>query len=198
ELAAFQPSQRYVLIDQQRLDLKALDANDDLLALLFRIELSQIPDVLHTHLRVLATWLRDTPQTSLRNSVWAWWKALLARRNDDQEVPDLNSVEVADMESTTLSWAEQLRQIGFQQGVALAEKAKAEGMAEGKAEGKAEGMAEGHLMALRGVFNSLLRIRFGTVPDLAAQRIEHANRTELEHWIERTVDAPSVEALFDA
>ncbi|HEX8611429.1 MAG TPA: Rpn family recombination-promoting nuclease/putative transposase [Telluria sp.] len=46
ELAALQPSQRYVLIDQQRLDRAALDANADLLALLFRIELSVFPDVL--------------------------------------------------------------------------------------------------------------------------------------------------------
>nr|WP_167076100.1 Rpn family recombination-promoting nuclease/putative transposase [Massilia aquatica] len=121
-LAALQPSQRYTLIDQQRLDRAALDANDDLLALLFRIELSVFSDVFTTHVPVLKTWFRSTPLTSLRTSVWAWWKALLARRNDDIQLINLDTAEESDMDIdidkelekdmerlARLSWPEQVK-----------------------------------------------------------------------------------------
>ena len=58
ELAALQPSQRYVLIDQQRLDKTALAANADLLALLFRLELSVFSEVSDDVLPALATWYK--------------------------------------------------------------------------------------------------------------------------------------------
>ncbi|NHZ62917.1 Rpn family recombination-promoting nuclease/putative transposase [Massilia genomosp. 1] len=62
ELAPFQPSQRYVLIDQQRLDTAALEANATLLALLFRMELSSASEVRNTILPALATWFQDAPR----------------------------------------------------------------------------------------------------------------------------------------
>ncbi|NHZ33657.1 Rpn family recombination-promoting nuclease/putative transposase [Massilia rubra] len=197
-LAALQPSQRYVLIDQQRLDPAALEANDDLLALLFRIELSHIPDVLHTHLRALLAWFRDTPQTSLRTSVWAWWKTLAARRNDNQALFDIASLEDADMDATMINWAEELREIGRQEGLALAGISKEEMRAEGRAQGRAEGRAEGQVMALRATLEKVLRIRFGAVPEQAVQRLDRATQEELETWIERSVTAPSLAGLFGA
>jgi hypothetical protein len=192
ELAHLQPSQRYVLIDQQRLDPAMLDANDDLLALLFRIELSHIPDVLNTHFRVLMTWFRDTPQTSLRNSVWAWWKTLVARRSDNQTLFDIDSMEEPDMDATMINWAEELREIGFQKGVALAEKAREEG----RAEGKKDGIVEGQVNALRKVLGSLLLNRFGDLPTSVVQLIAQGTPEELEQWVERSLDAPSLSAVF--
>ncbi|UOD31527.1 Rpn family recombination-promoting nuclease/putative transposase [Massilia violaceinigra] len=190
ELAALQPSQRYALIDQRRLDRAELDANDDLLALLFRIELSQFLDVLTTHVPALKTWFRTTPLTSLRTSVWAWWKSLLARKAADTQLFNLDSAEEGDMDIeldlSTLTWAEQMQHLGFQKGCA-----------EGKAEGKAEGIEEGQAIALRRVLGSLLRGRFGKLPEPVAQRIDQASQAQLEQWCERSVTAPSLSAVFD-
>ncbi|HEX8611430.1 MAG TPA: hypothetical protein VF800_09105 [Telluria sp.] len=131
------------------------------------------------------TWFKDTPQTSLRSSVKAWWKALLARRTDNQEGFDWDRIEEdLDMESTTLSWAEQMQEIGFQKGLALAEKAKE------------EGIAGGQVIALRKVVGSLLRNRFGELPAPAAQLIAQAAQDQLEQWFERSLDAPSLAAVF--
>jgi hypothetical protein len=184
ELAALQPSQRYALIDQQRLDREALDANPDLLALLFRIELSLFPEVLTTHVPALKTWFRNTPQTSLRTSVWAWWKALLARKTNNEQLFNLDSPEEGDMDLATLTWDEQMQEVGFQKGLALAEKARA------------EGIAGGQVIALRKMVDTLLRNRFGDVPPPAAQRIAQATQEELEQWFERSLDAPSLAAVF--
>lgn len=186
EIEALQPSQRYVLIDQQRLDRAALDANADLLALLFRIELSTFPEIVQKHLPALMTWLRDTSQTSLRNSVIAWCKALRASKSENAEVLSSGDTEAdADMESTMFSWAEQMQEIGFQQGCE-----------KGKAEGKAEGVEEGQAIALRRALDSLLHRRFGSLPAPAAERIGQASQAQLEAWLDRVLTAPSLSALF--
>ncbi|NHZ38588.1 Rpn family recombination-promoting nuclease/putative transposase [Massilia aquatica] len=186
ELAALQPSQRYALIDQRRLDRAELDANDDLLALLFRIELSQFLDVLTTHVPALKTWFRTTPLTSLRTSVWAWWKSLLARKAADTQLFNLDSVEESDMDMdmdlSALTWAEQMQHLGFQKGCA---------------EGKAEGIEEGQAIALRRALGSVLHGRFGKLPEPVAERIGQASQAQLEQWFERSLAAPSLSAVFD-
>jgi predicted transposase/invertase (TIGR01784 family) len=68
----------------------------------------------------------------------------------------------------------------------------AEGRAEGKVEGKAEGKAEG-------VATALLRVlarRFGDVPAEVRDRVSNAAIGELEAWLDRAVDAPTVQAVF--
>ncbi|MFB9242753.1 Rpn family recombination-promoting nuclease/putative transposase [Massilia antarctica] len=186
ELAALQPSQRYVLIDQQRLNGTALEANAGLLALLFRLELSLVPDVLQNVLPALTTWLKETPQANLRRSVQVWINALLERGASKEDLFMVDSVEEdGDMGGKLASWAEQLKEIGFQEGFALAEKAKE------------DGKAEGQVIALRGMLGSLLRNRFGQLPAAAMQRIAQASQAELEQWFERILNAPSMQAVFD-
>ncbi|HEX8610347.1 MAG TPA: Rpn family recombination-promoting nuclease/putative transposase [Telluria sp.] len=174
ELGPFQPSQRYVLIDQQRLDRAALEANSNVLALLFRLELSRFSDVSIEVLPALATWYKDAPQTSLRNSVQQWINALLARETGNPEWLALGSMkEVTEMEGKVGTWAEEIEEIGFQ-----------------------KGCAEGKTAALREVLKCLLGIKFGDVAVQAVPRIEQATQAELERWIERSVTAPSLAALF--
>ncbi|MCE3602676.1 Rpn family recombination-promoting nuclease/putative transposase [Massilia sp. P8910] len=195
ELAALQPSQRYVLIDQQRLDRTALEANASLLALLFRLELSAAPDVSKNVFAALTTWFKGSPQANLRRSVQVWINALLTRAASKEDLCMVDSVEEgADMGGKLAIWAEQFEELGFQKGSA---EGMAKGMEKGKEEGKEEGKAEGQVIALRGVLGSLLRNRFGELPAPAAQRIGHATQAELEQWCERILNATSLQALFD-
>jgi len=63
---------------------------------------------------------------------------------------------------------------------------------EGKAEGKAEGRVEGKAEVLR----QQVSLKFGGLPDSAAQRIATASEAELNVWIGRVLTADSVASLF--
>ncbi|RSZ59402.1 hypothetical protein EJB06_09570 [Massilia atriviolacea] len=189
ELLPFQPSQRYVLIDRQRLDPVALEANASLLALLIRMELSSAPKVRYKVLPALLTWFKDAPQASLMRSVEVWLQALAARRGNPEAFSLDSGEEVGDMGRQFETWAEEFEDLGFQKG-------SEQGKAEGRALGQAQGRAEGHVAALRGMLGRLLRKRFGDLPEPAAQRIAAATQAQLEQWFERGIDAPGLDAVF--
>jgi predicted transposase YdaD len=86
-----------------------------------------------------------------------------------------------------VSTYEQIRREGIVEG-------RNEGKVEGRVEGKVEGMAEGMATALLRV----LAHRFGDVPEACAARIRRAPLADLERWMDRVLDAPSLDALFDA
>ncbi|NHZ38943.1 Rpn family recombination-promoting nuclease/putative transposase [Massilia aquatica] len=194
ELAPFQPSQRYVLVDQQRLEPAALEANATLLALLFRMELSSASEVRDKVLPTLLTWFQDAPQAGLMRSVEVWLQSLASRRGETQPFTFENTKEATDMGRQFATWSEEFEYIGFQKGN---EKGRAEGLAEGRVEGEVKGREEGQISALRGVLTHLLRKRFGDLPEAARQRIAAATLAQLEPWCERSIDASSLAAVFD-
>ncbi|MDM8525154.1 hypothetical protein QUF80_17425 [Desulfococcaceae bacterium HSG8] len=63
---------------------------------------------------------------------------------------------------------------------------------QGKKEGKKEGKREGEVLMLR----KLMTRRFGIVPVWADDHLKKAEEKELEIWIDRILDAGSVEDLF--
>ena len=189
ELIPFQPSQRYVLIDQQRLDPAALEKNSTLLGLLFQMELSSASEVRNKVLPALLTWFNDAPQASLMRSVEVWLACLAKRRGEPASFTFDSAEERTDVGRKYATWAEEFEDIGFQKGTE-------KGKAEGREEGREEGRAEGQLSALRGVLTHLLRKRFGDLPEPAVQRIGQASQAELERWCERSIDAPGFDAVF--
>lgn len=68
--------------------------------------------------------------------------------------------------------------------------------AEGLAEGKAVGIADGQVIALRKMVGALLHKRFGDLPAPVAQCIAQAAKDDLEQWFERSLDAPTLAAVF--
>ncbi|KAA6181766.1 DUF4351 domain-containing protein, partial [Thiohalocapsa marina] len=62
-----------------------------------------------------------------------------------------------------------------------------------KAEGRQEGRQEGERLALQ----RLLTKRFGAIPAAYTDRISTASEAEVEVWLERVLDAPSLEAVFE-
>lgn len=177
ELIPFQPSQRYVLIDQQRLDPAALGAKSTLLALLFRVELSSASEIKNDVLPALLTWFNDAPQASLMRSVEVWLACLAKRRGEPASFTFDSAEELTDMGRKYATWAEEFEDIGFQKG-------------------NEQGKLEGQLSALREVLTNLLRKRFGELPEPAGQRIGQAGQAELQRWCERSIDAPGLDAVF--
>ena len=78
---------------------------------------------------------------------------------------------------------------GLAAGEALGrEKGKVEGLAEGEARGRAEGEAK-----------SLMRLlvkRFGPLPQPVIAQIAAGSIEELDRWVDRVLDAPTLEAVF--
>lgn len=85
-LAQFQAQQRYALIDQRRLAPAVLAARHGVLAMLFRLELSEVPEVLIDILPLLAAWLRQDAQAPLQRCVAAWVEQVLVRQFDEPAV----------------------------------------------------------------------------------------------------------------
>jgi predicted transposase YdaD len=190
ELAEFQASQRYLLIDQSLLDPVQLETTRNLVALLFRIELSDPPGVLIDVVPTLRNWLAGSERASLRRSIAAWIERLLLRETGGH---DLGSIETL-LESDAMgeryqrkfaSWAEYLEDQGRQRG-----------LAEGRKEGREEGREEGRAQALRETLERQLQHRFGSIPDARHSTIEQATATALERWIDRAFEAPTLEAVF--
>ena len=67
-----------------------------------------------------------------------------------------------------------------------------QGVRRGQLEGKLEGKLEGQVQLLRRI---LVR-RFGAVPATAEAQISMASLDQVESWFDRSIDAPSIDAVF--
>ena len=67
-----------------------------------------------------------------------------------------------------------------------------EGRQEGRAQGRQEGRAEGRVEALV----RILERRFGPLPETARERVTAGSSTDLDCWLDRALDATSLEGVF--
>jgi hypothetical protein len=153
------------VIDQKRLD-------GSVLALLFRLELSDVPDVIQDVLPLLAAWLREDAQGALRRSVVAWVEQLLVRQFRDEM-----SVTLLDREDD----------MGARKFATWADYLEDKGREEGREEGREQICA---------AFKGLLIKRFGTLPAAALRRLDQASIDELSKWMGAALEVSSVEALL--
>jgi predicted transposase/invertase (TIGR01784 family) len=72
----------------------------------------------------------------------------------------------------------------------------AEGEAKGEARGEARGRAEGEVRGEAKALVRMLQKRFGRIPARYLQVIASATTDELESWIDRALDAPTIKAVF--
>ena len=93
-----------------------------------------------------------------------------------------------EMESTYDKLVNQGRSEGHAQGLA---EGRTEGRTEGLAEGRAEGVTAGRVLGAL----DFVRLRFGHVPEAVAARIRAADDAGLATWMQRIVDASSIDDL---
>jgi hypothetical protein len=177
ELEVFQASQRYLLIDQRSLDPAGLAQARNVVAELFRLELSDSPDILIDVTTSLAAWLGGEEQSSLRRSIAAWIVNLQKREFEGATFDDISAL----LEGKTMgerfvrkyaTWADALRH---------------EGLEKGRQEA---------LETQRSTFKRLLARRFGELSAAPIARIDNATGDELERWFDRVLDAGSVDAVL--
>ena len=138
-LARYQPSQRYLLLDERRLGDEDLPERN-LVSAIVRLEGSRsTAEVLRT-LEVLAQWLRGSGEVELQRALGAWiWSVVMPRQVDAQalsEGPDLAHVQGFEEVPTMLAermqeWYEEKRREGLRAGLE-------EGRQAGRKEGRAQ------------------------------------------------------------
>ena len=189
-LEPFQASQRYFLVDQQRLDPAALARQRSILSLLFRLELSELPDVIKEIAPALRAWLLEDAQAPVKRAVSAWAQQILDRQTrGEASLGMILTVEGADMGARKFeTWADALEERGMQRGI---EKGLERGIEQGIRQER-----ERQAMNLRLILEAIIRSRFAALPSTAGARIASASPEELEDWTRRAPEAASIEELL--
>jgi predicted transposase/invertase (TIGR01784 family) len=89
---------------------------------------------------------------------------------------------------------EEGREEGLLEGV---RKGLAEGVMQGLQEGRQEGRQEGLTLAKTATLTRQLTRRFGALPDWASKRVQEASGEQIDAWLDRILDAPTLQLVFD-
>lgn len=152
DLATFQPSQRYLLIDEGRFKDRDLPPSQNLVAALIRLENSQRPEDIPPVLDALIEWLHDPAQRDLKRAFTEWIvQVLLPARLPGIEVPQVHELtEVKTMLAERVKeWTTQWKQEGLEAG-----------RQQGRQQGRQEGIEE-MLEQERQLLVMLARHKFG-------------------------------------
>ena len=109
----------YVLIDEGRYTDEELADNENIAAILFRLENSQTAEIFDHGLTCLVEWCKRPERASLKRAFTIWMKRVLLKKLPNQEVPDFSELEEG---QTMLSermddWQENWKKEGVREGI---------------------------------------------------------------------------------
>ena len=193
DLAAFQPAQRFLLLDENRLPEAETASGHNVAAALFQLERSRTPADVQRVLTRLVDWLGEEAQRPLRRSFAVWVKQVFLRHR----LPGVSLPEVTELEEVQAmlservkEWTEEWKQQGIEAG-------RREGLEMGLQEGRQEGFQEGQQMGEAQVLLRQFELRFGReAADAHRERIQSADAETLLLWSERILTAESAEDVF--
>ena len=94
-------------------------------------------------------------------------------------------------------WAKGHEQRGLERGLLEGEqKGRQEGEQKGRQEGLQEGRLEGRQEGEQSLLQKLLTKRFGPLPEAVLEQIRSASTEQIDAWVDRVLDAESLEELF--
>jgi uncharacterized protein DUF4351/putative YhgA-like transposase len=168
ELGEYRPRFRYLLIDEGSYDDEGLACQDNLVAMLFRLENCRRYDRLEGLVGTLIEHLRRNGQDSLRQAFGVWLDKVIFARLSGNGVNMMSKVweKEAMLSERFDEWEAELRQEGRQEGEAM-------------------------------LLVRLLQKRFGELPASIHARLQSATPKQLEYWGERLLDATSLNELFN-
>lgn len=182
----WQPQSRYYLLDMGRIPGNRLVQQETLSALLFRLEQRQEPEQLAQLINQVIGWFRHHPgYDDLRRLFTHLIRQAMHNTGMVEPLPE----ELQEMRTMLATLGEEWRRSWKEQGLA---EGRAEGREQGRAEGRVAGRAEGQA-------ESLLRLvhrRFGPVPAEAEAMVRAASLEQLDHWLDRILDAETLTDLL--
>lgn len=176
ELQAFQPSLRYLLINESEYSEEELAPLHNLVATLFQLENSATIQNITRLVSSLAIWLKAPEQQSLNRAFTQWLKWVLPDKAAGQTIDTVHDL----MEMQTM----------------LAERVK-DWTEEWKKQGLEEGIEKGIEKGVEKVIKRLLTKRFGPLPTWVTEKLDAADSAQLEIWADRILDAQSLESIFE-
>jgi predicted transposase/invertase (TIGR01784 family) len=177
-LEHYLPSLKYLILDEGAYDLNELTPLKNLVAAIFRLENHTTPEDILAVISNLIEWLETPEQTRLRRSFSIWINRVLQKPGDqNQLMPNMNDlVEIKTMLAQRIpTWIQ-------------------EGELRGEARGEAQGKIKGEAKTLL----KLLNLKFGKVPDWIEEKVNTANKDQLDRWVECILAADTLEELFSS
>jgi len=179
-LLAYQPNMRYLILDEGLLVKKGQLPEENLAALLFRLEHNR---GLEPSVKMMQTVLRLTQGSEfseLRKAFFLWVRHVLLPRSlpdttEFSKATDLS--EITTMLTTHKDWGYYFRK-------------------EGEQKGRLEGRKEGRRQGTSSTLSTLIAHKFGPLPEWVQSRLEEATETELNRWTLRVLDAQRIEEIF--
>ncbi len=196
-LAAYQPRQKYFLIDEGRIPEEALTANEGLVALLLRLERVKTQEEMLPIVDALLLRLHDRKYAALRRA-FTVWISLVAQQagiiGEDEALSSLQEVRTMLMER-----AAQWKGEYIQQGVLIGEaRGEARGISIGEARGEARGISIGESKGIRLALFNLLESRFGTLPEAVSSSVNEITDTRKLLSLNRSaLQTTSLEAFLE-
>ncbi len=188
-LEKYRPAASYLLIDEGTFDNNTLSDLNNLVAALFQLENSRTDEDIRAVLVHLIGWLKTPEQTNLRRAFTVWINRVLlpakaSRHNDHTDFNDLHEVQTM-LEERVKEWTKTWKMQGLEQGIE-------QGIEQGMEQGIEQGVQLGEARAL----HKLVQLKFSNPPEWVEQKINQADKADLERWIERILTAESIEQLF--
>ncbi|HEY9278636.1 MAG TPA: Rpn family recombination-promoting nuclease/putative transposase [Eoetvoesiella sp.] len=176
---------RYLLVDEGALVRAGGLPDNNLAALLFRLEHNRGIEETQQLVQTIIALTRDDVYTELRLALGEWLRHVLLPR----ALPEVDLIhapvtltEITEMMTEhSRSWTHQWRQ---------------EGRLEGKVEGRLEGKMEGKMEGYAGLLATQITRKFGGLPGWAQTRLEHADEATLNRWALQILDAQRIEDVF--
>lgn len=172
-LERFQPSQRYLLIDQRR--NACADGRSNVLAILFRLMRSHTDAELREALDAFVERMKAPDMLRARDSLARWIQAVLRDEFCETNI----SLE----EGPAMLFNKRFKKYEDLLEYEAIERGRVKGREEGREEGRQEGRQEGLRQALQDVVQTLVSDREGDLPADMSEKILAADEDELRGWI---------------
>jgi len=185
ELARYQPSMRYFLIDELRWPCSVFAGVRNAVATFLRLQQSDPRQIRELVLDELALdWIEEENEPLLHDLLEWLSLVLLPQRAPDAPVPKFKSLNELKgyMEKDMETWSDMLR---------------AEGRTEGQLLGEARGRDFGRTEGQAAVILSLIEEKFGPADDAVASRVRRAGSGDLLVWAKRILTARRLEDVFN-
>ena len=177
-VAKYLPKLEYLLIDENQYSEAELAGLKNLVAAIIRFEHPENEQVLLGLIDLVNDMLDGKPE--LKRTFAIWIRALLLR----QSRHTLALPKVRDLKELKMTLAERFDQ--------WAQKYEQKGIEQGIEQGIERGIEKGEALVLQ----KLLTKRFGTLPRELVIAISAASAAQIDVWVDRVLDAASLEEVF--
>ncbi len=189
DLSNYQPSFRYVFLNEEKHGHNNLEEMHNLVAAIFNLEQSQTPEDIAKVVEYLVQWLKLPEQSSLSQSIAVWIKNVLSKSNLNNADLSKETMQLQEIKEMLAERVKKWPEKWFKEGLA-------EGRVEGRVEGREEGEAKGKIKGKAELLIELLEKRFQALDKEQKEQIFSLESGVITLAIEHLFQASSLDEMF--